>query len=111
MATKTKYVCSNCGHAEPKWLGHCPDCGEWSTFIEAVRDDKKAVGFAARAENAKAPKKAAGATMALREVRAEREGSRIGTGAGELNRVLGGGIVRGSMVLVGGESGVGKSTL
>jgi DNA repair protein RadA/Sms len=111
MATKTKFVCSNCGHAEPKWLGRCPDCGEWSTFVEEVREDKKAVGFAARAENAKAQKKAAGATMALREVRAEREGGRIGTGAGELNRVLGGGIVPGSMVLVGGEPGVGKSTL
>jgi DNA repair protein RadA/Sms len=111
MATKTKFVCSNCGHAEPKWLGRCPDCGEWSTFVEEVREDKKAVGFAARAENAKAPKKAAGATMALREVSAEREGDRIGTGAGELNRVLGGGIVPGSMVLVGGEPGVGKSTL
>jgi DNA repair protein RadA/Sms len=111
MATKTKFVCSNCGHTELKWLGRCPDCGEWSTFVEEVRDDKKAVGFAARAENAKAPKKAAGVTMALREVQMEREGGRIDAGTGELNRVLGGGIVPGSMVLVGGEPGVGKSTL
>jgi DNA repair protein RadA/Sms len=111
MATKTLFVCSNCGHTEPKWLGRCPDCGEWSTFVEEMRDDKKTVGFAARAENARSPKRAAGTTMVLREVRTEREGGRIGTGVGELNRVLGGGIVPGSMVLIGGEPGVGKSTL
>src|ERR687894_1140336 len=111
MTMKTRFVCSNCGHTEPKWLGRCPDCGEWSTFVEEVREDKKTVGFAARAANAKGPKRVVGATMALREVRAEREGGRIDTGVGELNRVLGGGIVPGSMVLVGGEPGVGKSTL
>src|SRR4051812_45379918 len=111
MATKTLYVCSSCGHTEPKWLGRCPDCGEWSTFVEEVRDEKKAVGFASRAANAREPRRAAGKTLVLSEVRAEREGGRIDTGIGELNRVLGGGIVPGSMVLVGGEPGVGKSTL
>jgi len=111
MATKTLFVCSNCGHTEPKWLGRCPDCGEWSTFIEEVREDKKAAGFAARAANAKGPGRAAGSTLALKEVRTEREGGRIDTGITELNRVLGGGIVPGSMVLVAGEPGVGKSTL
>ncbi len=111
MATKTQFVCSNCGHTEPKWLGRCPDCGEWSTLVEEMREDKKAVGFAARAANAKTPGRAAGVTLSLNEVRAEREGGRIGTGVGELNRVLGGGIVPGSLVLVGGEPGVGKSTL
>ena len=108
---KTLFMCSNCGHTEPKWLGRCPDCGEWSTFVEEARDDKKAVGFAARAANAKVPKLAAGTTLALHEVQTEREGGRTDTGVGELNRVLGGGIVPGSMVLVGGEPGVGKSTL
>src|ERR687885_762951 len=68
MAKKTQFVCSNCGHTEPKWLGRCPDCGEWSTFVEEMHNDKKAVGFAARAANAKAPKQTAGATVALREV-------------------------------------------
>jgi DNA repair protein RadA/Sms len=111
MTAKTQFVCSNCGHAEPKWLGRCPDCGEWSTFVEEVREDKKAVGFAARVAKAKGPKRAVGTTMALRDVRTEREGGRIDTGVGELNRVLGGGLVPGSMVLVGGEPGVGKSTL
>ncbi len=108
---KTQFVCSNCGHTDPKWLGRCPDCGEWSTFVEEMREDKKAVGFAAREANAKTPGRAAGVTLSLNEVRAEREGGRIGTGVGELNRVLGGGIVPGSLVLVGGEPGVGKSTL
>lgn len=111
MAIKTLFVCSNCGHTEPKWLGRCPDCGEWSTFVEEVREEKKAVGFASRVINTKGPKPAAGPTLALREVRAEREGGRIDAGIGELNRVLGGGIVPGSIVLVGGEPGVGKSTL
>ena len=108
---KTLYVCSNCGHTEPKWLGRCPDCGEWSTFVEEVQEEKKAVGFAARVANAKGLERAVGAPLNLREVPTEREGGRIDTGADELNRVLGGGIVPGSMVLVGGEPGVGKSTL
>jgi DNA repair protein RadA/Sms len=109
MATKTLYVCSNCGHEEPKWLGRCPDCGEWSTFVEEARESKKAVGFAERATRQK--KGTAGKTFTLSEVRAVESGNRTDTGVGELNRVLGGGIVPGSMVLVGGEPGVGKSTL
>jgi DNA repair protein RadA/Sms len=109
MATKTLYVCSNCGHEEPKWLGRCPDCGEWSTFVEEVREGKKAVGFAERATRQK--KGVAGRAFSLSEVRAVESENRIGTRIEELNRVLGGGIVPGSMVLVGGEPGVGKSTL
>jgi DNA repair protein RadA/Sms len=109
MATKTLYVCSNCGHEEPKWLGRCPDCGEWSTFVEEARESKKAVGFAERATRQK--KGVAGRTLSLSEVPATDSGNRTDTGVGELNRVLGGGIVPGSMVLVGGEPGVGKSTL
>src|SRR5918998_2203955 len=109
MATRTLYVCSNCGHQAPKWLGRCPDCGEWSTFVEEVREAKKAVGFAERATRQKA--RAAGKTLVLDEVPVVEGGGRMGTGVGELDRVLGGGIVPGSMVLVGGEPGVGKSTL
>jgi DNA repair protein RadA/Sms len=110
MATKTLYVCSNCGHEEPKWVGRCPDCGEWSTFVEEARESKKAVGFAARAENARGGGRTAGNTLTLDEVRQD-TGNRLDAGVGELNRVLGGGVVPGSMVLVGGEPGVGKSTL
>ncbi len=112
MATKTLYVCSNCGHEEPKWLGRCPDCGEWSTMVEEARESKKAVGFAARASGAKQGSgRAAGNVMSLSEVPAAESEHRMDAGVGELNRVLGGGIVPGSMVLVGGEPGVGKSTL
>src|SRR5215207_4512166 len=96
MATKTLYVCSTCGHADPKWLGRCPDCGEWSTFVEHMRESKKVGGFDDRATRQKA---------------GAEDGGRMDAGVGELNRVLGGGIVPGSMVLVGGEPGVGKSTL
>jgi DNA repair protein RadA/Sms len=109
MATKTLYVCTNCGHEEPKWLGRCPDCGEWSTLVEEARESKKAVGFAERATRQK--KGAAGRTFSLSDVRAAESENRMDSGVGELNRVLGGGIVPGSMVLVGGEPGVGKSTL
>src|SRR5918998_1656516 len=109
MATKTLFVCTNCGHDEPKWLGRCPDCGEWNTLVEEARESKKAVGFAERATRQK--KGVAGKALSLSEVRAVESGNRTDTGVGELNRVLGGGIVPGSMVLVGGEPGVGKSTL
>jgi DNA repair protein RadA/Sms len=109
MATKTLHICTNCGHEEPKWLGRCPDCGEWSTFVEEARESKKAVGFAERATRQK--RGGAGRTLSLDEVRAVESANRTDTGVGELNRVLGGGIVPGSMVLVGGEPGVGKSTL
>ena len=105
---KTLYVCSNCGNSSPKWLGRCPDCGEWNTFVEEVRESKKVVGFAERAGRTK---KATGKTVTLGEVRADEVERRLGTGVGELDRVLGGGIVPGSLVLVGGEPGVGKSTL
>jgi DNA repair protein RadA/Sms len=109
VATKTLYTCSNCGHSEPKWLGRCPDCGEWSTFVEEVRESKKVIGFAERATRRGGG--VAGRTLALSEVPFVEGGGRMDTGVGELNRVLGGGIVPGSMVLVGGEPGVGKSTL
>lgn len=102
------YVCSNCGHEAPKWLGRCPDCGEWSTFVEEARESKKAVGFAERATRTK---RAGGRTMSLDEVPPAESEGRTETGISELDRVLGGGIVPGSMVLVGGEPGVGKSTL
>ena len=108
MASRTLYVCSNCGHEAPKWLGRCPNCGEWSTFVEEARESKKAVGFAERATRTK---RAGGRTMSLDEVPPAESEGRTGTGITELDRVLGGGIVPGSMVLVGGEPGVGKSTL
>src|SRR4028118_207410 len=111
MATSSLFVCSSCGQTAPEWLGRCPDCEEWSTFVEEVREDKKVVGFAARATKERGARGAAARTLALSAVPVVEGGGRMDTGVGELNRVLGGGIVPGSMVLVGGEPGVGKSTL
>ncbi|MBA2441456.1 MAG: DNA repair protein RadA [Rubrobacter sp.] len=114
MAAKSIYVCSECGHREPKWHGRCPGCGEWSTFVEEAREDKKVVGFASRVANARGqdggPRRTPATPQSLGQVRTEDE-RRLGTGVGELDRVLGGGIVPGSLSLVGGEPGVGKSTL
>lgn len=109
MAVKTMHVCSNCGHEERKWLGRCPECGEWSTFVEEAREEKKTAGFAGRISKGK--RGAAKKTLSLSEVSETDAKSRMETGIGELDRILGGGVVPGSMVLVGGEPGVGKSTL
>ncbi len=101
---KTRYVCGECGAESPKWVGRCPDCGAWNTLAEApavaVRNDRFA-GYAGAAGSR---------VQALAEVEAE-QAPRIATGIGELDRVLGGGLVNGSVVLLGGDPGIGKSTL
>jgi DNA repair protein RadA/Sms len=95
------YKCSSCGHEEPKWLGRCPECGEWNTLIEtAVKNESKRKDTKDRLPQ----------TLPLSAVD-PLEGFRIGSGIGELDRVLGGGIMKRSAVLVGGEPGIGKSTL
>lgn len=108
---KTVYVCSHCGQDSAKWVGRCPACGEWNTYKEmTVRPSS-----ATTAEN-RARRALAGLTerevrpMALSEIRAEEE-PRIDMHDAELNRVLGGGMVPGSLILLGGEPGIGKSTL
>ena len=95
------YKCSSCGHEEPKWLGRCPECGEWNTLIETSVNAKNA----ARQTRESLPQ-----TFPLSAVD-PMEGSRISSGIGELDRVLGGGIMKRSSILVGGEPGIGKSTL
>ncbi|MCU0338924.1 MAG: DNA repair protein RadA [Spirosomaceae bacterium] len=103
---KTAYFCQNCGHQAPKWMGRCPSCGEWNSFVEEVmeKEDKKTpLGQWKSVSLASKPK-------ALAEIKYDEE-PRIVTSDGELNRVLGGGIVPGSLVLIGGEPGIGKSTL
>jgi DNA repair protein RadA/Sms len=102
MAPKSRkpgYECSSCGHREAKWLGRCPECGEWNTLRESAAP-------VAGIDPAKAPK----FSVPLASVDPA-EGSRSPSGLTEVDRVLGGGIMRGSSVLVGGEPGIGKSTL
>lgn len=98
---KTVFFCQNCGHEEAKWLGQCPACKEWNTFVEEKALPTKSVGQAER-------KRAE--VLSLSNVKTVGE-DRIKTAMEELDRVLGGGIVRGSLVLVGGDPGIGKSTL
>ncbi len=97
---KIKYVCNNCGYESPTWLGKCPSCGEWNTFTE-----EKVVKRTARrtADYASEPVKLSG------EVSSESE--RVLTGIAEFDRTLGGGFMPGSLVLIGGDPGIGKSTL
>src|SRR5436853_3549656 len=103
----TIHVCSSCGHAETKWHGQCPGCGEWNTLVEE-RPPARTVGRGAGAR-ANGPGHA-GRPVRLADVRAP-EVARLTTDIGELDRVLGGGLVPGSLVLLGGSPGIGKSTL
>ena len=106
---KTIFVCSNCGESSPRWMGRCPSCRAWNTMVEdvVVPEPKSA----ARGASAR-PAGVTGITARrLSEVSTTEEKSRIVTGISELDRVLGGGIVLGSVVLLGGEPGAGKSTL
>ena len=102
---KTTFFCKNCGNESPKWLGKCPACGEWNTYIEEPKA-AKSVRYARAGEgshNVLEPVK-------ISEIHAEDQ-PRINLPSNELNRVLGGGLVPGSIVLLGGEPGIGKSTL
>jgi DNA repair protein RadA/Sms len=100
------YRCSACGHEEPKWLGRCPECGEWNTLIEtAASGHGSGAGFGGKAAPGTPPR-----SLPLSSVDPQ-EGSRIESGIPELDRVLGGGIMKRSAILVGGEPGIGKSTL
>ncbi|MBO5813701.1 MAG: DNA repair protein RadA [Alistipes sp.] len=106
MATKVKkaYFCKNCGFEAPKWLGRCPSCGEWNTFAEEVIS-KESSSIAASIANVSTSR-----PQRVSEI--ERSDSRrIDLGNSEVNRVLGGGMVPGSLILLGGEPGIGKSTL
>lgn len=106
--TKTTFFCQNCGAQSPKWLGKCPSCGEWNTYVEEIVQ-KEESGRGTWKQAAGKEKRAA-APRRLQEINFE-EQPRLVTGDQELDRVLGGGIVPGSLVLIGGEPGIGKSTL
>jgi len=104
---KTAFFCSNCGYESAKWLGKCPSCNQWNTFVEEVIDkgNKNDTDWKNFNDDKRTSK-----TISLNEVTSIEE-KRIVTTDAELNRVLGGGIVAGSIVLVAGEPGIGKSTL
>ena len=105
---KTAFFCQNCGYESAKWSGKCPSCNEWNTFVEEViqKENTKTInnnwdGYT---------EEKTGRTLLLKDIKSSEE-KRIVTNDAELNRVLGGGIVPGSIVLVAGEPGIGKSTL
>jgi DNA repair protein RadA/Sms len=98
----TKYVCQSCGYVSPRWIGKCPNCDSWNTFVEEAATPLRAsrkTGTASRLE-----------PIALTDIDAEQT-PRMKTGLAEFDRVLGGGLVPGSLILVGGDPGIGKSTL
>ncbi|MCD5402161.1 DNA repair protein RadA, partial [candidate division NPL-UPA2 bacterium] len=98
---KTKFVCQKCAYESPRWLGRCPDCEGWNTLIEEIEVEK---GRRSVAEGpSPEPQSILGITLD--------EEKRLSTGIGELDRILGGGVVSGSVVLIGGDPGIGKSTL
>lgn len=104
MKQKSVFVCSDCGNESPKWMGKCPGCGAWNTMYEEIvtptpKVKSQSVGIA----SSSVPK-------TLNEISIT-EDTRISTGFGELDRVLGGGIVQGSLILIGGDPGIGKSTI
>ncbi|HEY8536478.1 MAG TPA: DNA repair protein RadA [Vicinamibacterales bacterium] len=107
MKTKTVFVCQDCGAQSPKWLGRCADCGAWNSFVEE-RVGEPTTAPAGTSRYALVP--GGGGAKLYADVESS-SADRLPTGIGELDRVLGGGIVPGSMVLVGGEPGIGKSTL
>ena len=99
---KTVFVCSSCGYESPKWMGKCPACNEWNTFYEEKVVSNASSNSSKKREIAK--------PVELNKIEGKSE-LKISTGFGELDRVLGGGLVNGSLILLGGEPGIGKSTL
>ncbi|HEY2748752.1 MAG TPA: DNA repair protein RadA [Polyangia bacterium] len=98
--SSTRFVCQHCGYASSKWLGRCPECGEWNSLVEEVTQSGKPAGAVSSTDKPRP----------IVEVDVD-HAPRMQTGLGELDRVLGGGLVAGSLVLLGGDPGIGKSTL
>jgi DNA repair protein RadA/Sms len=101
--TKTTYICQNCGTHSAKWVGKCPACGKWNTFVEEIIEKSNVLGSQTTSKVSSKPQK-------LNELTNTSE-QRVSTNNKELDRVLGGGLVLGSLTLLGGEPGIGKSTL
>jgi len=96
----TRFVCQHCGYASSKWLGRCPECGEWNSLVEEAAQSGKPAGAVTSSDKPRS----------IAEVEVD-HAPRMKTGVAELDRVLGGGLVAGSLVLIGGDPGIGKSTL
>lgn len=104
VKNKTIWYCTSCGNESPKWMGRCPACGEWNTMVEAPAEPKKGTQPSRQSRSSeRRPRK-------LGEIDSASE-ARVSLGIGELDRLLGGGVVPGSLILIGGEPGIGKSTL
>ncbi len=104
--TKTVWYCTACGNESPKWMGRCPACGEWNTMVEAPQETRKNSSPSSGKNTSAGERK----PQSLKEIDYSEE-ARLSLGMGEVDRLLGGGIVPGSLVLIGGEPGIGKSTL
>src|SRR5690625_3071163 len=100
---KTIYTCQECGYESLKWMGKCTNCNNWNTFVEEIKQSKRRTNSGMTINRVSKPKK-------MNQISYEKE-HRITTNMQEFNRVLGGGIVPGSLVLIGGDPGIGKSTL
>ncbi|MDX5438703.1 MAG: AAA family ATPase, partial [Pontibacter sp.] len=108
---KTSYFCQNCGAQSAKWIGKCPACGEWNTYVEEVVQREEVTPTSVwKVGNSSSSAQVSNKPKPIADI-SYQEQQRIITQDQELNRVLGGGIVPGSMVLIGGEPGIGKSTL
>ncbi len=107
---RSVFACTECGAQQPRWLGRCPECGSWSTLVEEVAARPSAKSTPSRGLHPPSPAAGMAKARSLREIEAS-SASRLATQVPELDRVLGGGIVPGSVILLAGEPGVGKSTL
>src|ERR1051325_9004520 len=107
--TRSQFVCSSCGYISPRWIGKCPECNAWNSFVEEITSLSSENSKAKGARNYGSSGGAA-RPLKLSEITLTEE-DRISTGITELDRVLGGGIMHGSLVLIGGDPGIGKSTL
>ena len=108
MAQKIKinYICQNCGYTSPRWTGKCPSCEQWNTFEESIAETRRA-----KSSKETSARNVQAAVRPLADVKEREDRNRTATGISELDRVLGGGIVGGSVMLIGGDPGIGKSTL
>ena len=108
--TSTFFFCQSCGYESVKWMGQCPGCKGWNTFVEETVSKSPYKGAAGGTLAGAGGRQAKAVPAVLSEVTVHEE-DKLATGIGELDRVLGGGIVQGSLTLVGGDPGIGKSTL